>query len=281
MERQELYRLISLPPEMIERLQEVEAATDLEGIEDTLRQMMDAKTAAAAYKSLESRLGEDEGHMAMLYCQLECARRIYGQYKEKGISQAVYVDTMKCFSRFIGECNKKNGWMFFDRGWWTYRQVSMSLFRIGTLEFELDKSGKEKAVAVHIPSDADLSERAVDSSLEQAGSFFRRYYPDYQYDKYICDSWLLSPVLQELLPRQSNIVRFQERFVITGRNEDEKEYIEWLFQVPVNTAYRKLPESTALQRKAKELLLAGGNIGTAYGFMEASGSIGSCSQRKE
>lgn len=171
--------------------------------------------------------------------------------------------------------------MFFDRGWWTYRQVSMSLFRIGTLEFELDKSGKEKAVAVHIPSDADLSERAVDSSLEQAGSFFRRYYPDYQYDKYICDSWLLSPVLQELLPRQSNIVRFQERFVITGRNEEEKEYIEWLFQVPVNTAYRKLPESTALQRKAKELLLAGGNIGTAYGFMEASGSIGSGSQRKE
>ena len=53
MERQELYRLISLPPEMIERLQEVEAATDLEGIEDTLRQMMDAK------RSEERRVGKE------------------------------------------------------------------------------------------------------------------------------------------------------------------------------------------------------------------------------
>ena len=70
----------------------------------------------------------------------------------------------------------------------------------------------------------------LNPAVDILSSFFRRYYPDYQYDKYICDSWLLSPVLQELLPRQSNIVRFQERFVITGRNEEEKEYIEWLFQ---------------------------------------------------
>ena len=270
MERQELYRLIELPSEMIKGLKEAEAVTDREGMEGDLRQMMDAKTAAAAYKSLESRLGEDEGHIKMLYCQLECARRMYDRYQEKGISQAVYVDTMKCFTRFIGECNKKNGRMFFDRGWWTYRQVSMSLFRIGTLEFEMEESRGEKHVAVHIPSDADLSEQAVDSSFKQAGSFFRTYYPAYRYDRYSCDSWLLSPVLKELLPGQSNIVRFQERFVITERDTEEKEYIEWLFQVPAGTAYQELPGRTTLQRKAKELLLAGGNIGTACGFMEVS-----------
>ena len=270
METQELYRLINLPSEMTGRLQVVEAAINLEEIEEELCRMMDRSTAAAAYGSLEVRLGEDEDHLAMLYCQLECGRRMYERYRGKGISRAIYSDTMKCFTRFIGECGKKNGRMFFDRGWWTYRQVSMSLFRIGTLEFELEESGKEKAIAVHIPSDADLSEQAVDSSFEQAGVFFKAFYSDYRYEKYTCDSWLLSPVLKELLPEQSNIVRFQERFVITEQNEGEKEYIEWLFQVPADTAYQELPERTTLQRKAKALLLAGGNIGTACGFIEAS-----------
>lgn len=270
MKKEELYRLINLPSEMIGRLQAVEAVINLDELEEDLCRMMDRSTAAAAYESLEARLGEDEDHLAMLYCQLECGRRMYERYREKGISRAIYADTMKCFTRFIGECGKKNGRMFFDRGWWTYRQVSMSLFRIGTLEFELEESGKEKVIAVHIPSDADLSEQAVDSSFEQAGAFFKAFYPDYRYEKYTCDSWLLSPVLKELLPEQSNIVRFQERFVITERNEGEKEYIEWLFQVPDDTEYQELPERTTLQRKAKALLLSGGNIGTACGFIEAS-----------
>ena len=36
---------------------------------------------------------------------------------------------MKCFTRFAKECKKKNGAYFFDRGWWTYRQISMKLLK--------------------------------------------------------------------------------------------------------------------------------------------------------
>ena len=44
--------------------------------------------------------------------------------------------------------------------------------------------------------------------------------------------------------------------------------MEWLFHVPEDTEYEKLPEETSLQRQVKELLRNGGAVGAAYGVME-------------
>lgn len=267
MELQELYHLIGLQPEVIDRVQSAGEETDLREAGPYLERMTDRKTAAEAYRELDALLKEDAGHMKMLYCQLECARRAFKGYRQKGISQAVYVDTMKCFTRFLEECRKKNGSMFFDRGWWTYRQTSMSLFRIGALEYEFDEHEGEAVIAVHIPSDADLSEESVDRSLKAAGEFFRMYYPECRYEQYTCDSWLMSPVLKQVLPERSNIGSFQERFVITQVDKENEDCIEWLFQVPAGTAYGELPAETSLQKRVRELLLGGGAVGTAYGIM--------------
>lgn len=98
--------------------------------------------------------------------------------------------------------------------------------------------------------------------------FFRTYYPDHKYDRYTCESWLMSPVLKRLLPEGSHIVSFQERFTVISEDREEREFIEWLFQVPVDTAYDQLPERTTLQRKVKALLLAGGTVGCAYGILK-------------
>lgn len=270
MERETLYRLIELPAEVINRLQAVCKEVDIEQTEPYLERLTERSTAAEAYKELGAFLEEDKDHMRMLYCQLECVRRIYDRYRQKGIAETVYVDTMKCFSRFLRECEQKNGRMFFDRGWWTYRQASMGLFRIGALEYEFDEHEGQSVIAVHIPSDADLSPEAVEQSLQEAGACFGTYYPEFAYGRYTCESWLMSPVLKQLLQEQSNIVAFQERFTILSEDREDREFIEWLFQVPAGTAYDRLPERTTLQRKAKELLLAGGTVGCAFGMIELS-----------
>lgn len=269
METEELYHLIGLQPEMIQELRWVSKKTDLVQIDLYLEQMTDMKTAVWAYESLRTLLTEDPGNMKMLYCQLECARRVFERYQKKHISKTVYTDTMKCFTRFIEECKKKNGCMFFDRGWWTYRQVSMNLFRIGELEYQFEEYEGERIIGIHIPSDADLSKEAVDHSLQQAGDFFQTYYSEYEYKRYSCDSWLMSPVLKSVLSEKSNILSFQNRFDIVRENKEDKEYIEWLFQVPEETDYADLPVRTDLQKKIRELLLAGGNVGSAYGIMRA------------
>ena len=270
MDLYELYDLIDLQTEMIQKLKLVGEKIDLKQIDFYLKQLMDRETAVESYRHLKTLLEEDKDNMKMLYCQLECARRVFDQYQKKHIKDTIYKDTMKCFSRFIEECKKKNGRMFFDRDWWTYRQISMSLFRIGELEYEFQKYEDENVIAIHIPSDANLSKEAVDASMKQAEIFFQTYYHDYKYEKYSCDSWLLSPRLKPLLSRKSNILSFQNRFHIVRENNEDKGYIEWLFQVPIDTNYKDLPAKTDLQKKVKEILLNGGNIGSAYGIITMS-----------
>lgn len=268
MELQELYYLIGLQAEMIQKLRAVSEKIDLKQIDLYLEQLMDMKTAVQSYRYLKELFEEDKDNMKMLYCQLECARRIFDKYQEKNIPKTVYIDTMKCFTRFIEECKKKNGRMFFDRGWWTYRQISMNIFRIGELEYQFKEYGGENVIGIHIPSDADLSKDAVDYSLKQAEIFFQTYYGGYEYKKYTCNSWLMSPKLKQLLSEKSNILSFQKRFNIIEEDKEDKEYIEWLFQVPVDTDYKNLPGATTLQKKVKELLLNGGTVGSAYGIMK-------------
>lgn len=267
----ELYDMIGLQPEIVGKLNIISGQVDLGQVENYLNGMMDMDTAQQSYRDLKAFFKEDEGCLKMLYCQLECARRLFGQYREKQIAKSIYVDTMKCFTRFIEECREKNRRMYFDRGWWTYRQISMNIFRIGALEYQFKEYEGEKVIALHIPSDADMSRDSVEASFQQAELFFQTYYREYEYSKYTCNSWLMSPVLRPLLSRDSNILSFQNRFSIIKEDREDKEYIEWLFCVPTDTEYEELPQATSLQRKVRELLLKGGAVGSAFGIMDAPG----------
>lgn len=260
---QELYGKIGLQQEIAEKLNGLQPGFSFP--EELIERMMDMDAAEGAYRELDALLTEDRDHLKMLLCQMECARRTYGQYQAKGISDEIFVETMKCFTRFMDECGRMHGRLFFDRGWWTYRQISMSLFRIGALEYEFRVQEGEQVLSLHIPSDADLSPESVDRSLAQAEDFFRIYYPAYAYSRYICDSWLLSPKLKELLPEGSRILAFQERFRLLSADPEAPGFIQWIFQTPSDTEVRILPERTSLQRRTKALLLSGGSIGAAYG----------------
>lgn len=268
MEQQELYERIALQPEIAGRLQKVIREMDFAQTAPYVEQLTDKKSAKAAYHALKELLQEDTDNMKMLYCQLQAACRVYEKYVEKGISDRIYTDTMKCFTRFLEECRVKNGRMFFDRGWWTYRQTSMGIFRIGTLEYEFEEHEGKPVLSIHIPSDAELTEVSVDDSLAQAERFFETCYPECQYDRYICESWLLSPVLLTVLSEKSNIAAFQKRFTILEAEDKDREFIEWLYQVPVDTAAELLPVKTGLQRRVRELLLQGRSVGTALGIIK-------------
>ena len=128
---------------------------------------------------LREKLQEDEDGWKMLLCQLEAAELCRENYQRQEIGEEIFVDTMRCFSRFIRECYEMSGRFAFDRGWWTWRQLCMSLFRLGDLECELCTGEGERVISLHIPSDADLLPAAVDRSLGQIGSFVQRYFPQW------------------------------------------------------------------------------------------------------
>ena len=212
---------------------------------------------ADAAEELHRALGADEGGWKMLSVQLAGALLAREHYRKRGISDEIFLDTMGCFNRFVREHKESYGEYGFDRWWWTGRQLSMELFRIGALEYEL--AGGD--IAVHIPSDADLSAAALDRSFADARVFFKEKLSES--GDFVCTSWLLSPELKKLLPEDSKILGFQRRFALEGFEESE-EYKVWLFKNPALPP-ENFPENTTLQRNAKAHILSGGKIGAGTG----------------
>ena len=90
MDLYELYDLIDLQTEMIQKLKLVGEKIDLKQIDFYLKQLMDRETAVESYRHLKTLLEEDKDNMKMLYCQLECARRVFDQYQKKHIKDTIY-----------------------------------------------------------------------------------------------------------------------------------------------------------------------------------------------
>ena len=153
MELSEFYRLIGMPPQAVQALEAVRRETDLTSPQlDGLR---NSRTAQETYQQLKE--DDDRDHLKLLLRYLEAARRTLDTYRERHIPLEVYAATMSCFSRFLAEDQAAFGRLCFPRGWWTWRQTSMRLFRIGALEYELRTREERPVIDLHIPSDADLS----------------------------------------------------------------------------------------------------------------------------
>lgn len=217
-------------------------------------------------KELEDALAPDPDGFKMLTCQLNGALDCREDFNRLGFSQEIYVDTMKCFSRFVGEHMVSFGRYGFDRGFWTVRQISAKLFRIGVLEYEVvvDEEG-QKAISIHIPSDAKLEKELLRQSYLDAKKLLPPAFPEFADAPWGCGSWLLAPILREMLPENSRILTFQSGFRILKTYPDP-EFKEWVYK-RVDIPDAELPEDTSLQRKLKAYLLAGNSFHSGMGML--------------
>ncbi len=233
--------------------------------EAMITRLTDPASYAAATDELETLVDADG--MQKLFVMLTAACRTRELYRARGVDDRIFLETMGCFPRFVGEHYASYGRWGFDRAFWVGRQLSMQLFRLGCLEYEMTETDGTPLLSVHIPSDADLTPAVVDASLAAAHRFFASYAPAYADAPRVCHSWLLSPALGELLPSTSRIVQFQQRFVITRTYPDAESYKQWVYGDP-HLQVTDFSEKTALQRGIKRYVLAGGKIGEAYGVMK-------------
>ncbi len=234
---------------------------------DFIKALSDKETFQDAEKRLIARLLPDERGLKILKVMLVCAAEAtYEKYLKKGISEEVFIATMKCFSRFCGEYKTQKGYFGFDRSFWTGRQLSLMIFRLGELEYEFTKNQSgEKEICIHIPSACDLSKEKIDESVELSKKFVEKYFPDYIGKEYVTLSWLLSPSLQKVLPADSKILDFAARFEITFV-EPSDDYKFWVYGSN-DVAPEDFSETTTLRRNLKRYILAG-NV-----FMRAGGKL--------
>ena len=229
-----------------------------------LRIMDEAFKDLPAYCGKEGSDGGDG--VEELAAQLLTALRNREEGPWKNLPEEIWLDTMKCFTRFVKEHRRSLGHDGFDRGFWTTRQISAKLFRIGQLEYELKE---DKTIDLHIPSDTKMDMALLDESVAQARQFLAEYFPDWANAPMECESWLLSPALGSLLSEGSHILGFQRAFTRLSSNPEPNDVLEWVFQLTEGqqktTPLEKLQENTSLQRAMKTYLLSGGKIGTARG----------------
>lgn len=191
----------------------------------------------------------------------------------RDVDEAVWIGTMKCFSRFVREHFASRSYYGFDRGFWTTRQRDAKLFRLGELEYELVvEADGARAIGLHIPSDASLEPERLNASLSKARDFLSRRFPDWADAPIKCSSWLLSPALKDLLPPGSRILAFQAAFDLTGTNPEADDVLQWVFglseaQKKAGCRLEDLPEDTTLRHNMKGFMRAGGRVGIAEGIL--------------
>lgn len=227
---------------------------------------------------LKEALGEDEDGMKLFAAQSMEALLALREYEKRGIGREIFLATMAFMARFSGETFVRRGRAEWTWGWWFPRQLALQEFRLGALEYEMTEGaafggkpsgGNKRRIFLHIPADADLSDGAVDASLATARAFFSKYFPAFADAEYVCESWMLSPALSEIMPETSRVRRFSERFSVAFWEEDSPAFRDWIFPSAVTAPAEKLPEETSLQRAVKRHLLAGGKVGWAEGVLKA------------
>ena len=256
-------RKINMPEEVTQKMAELHRTLE---VYPCLPLLLEEGTWAEGLAQLKESLGEDPQGFKRLCSMLRCAMKAKETYDRLGIPEEIYVDSMAAFSRFVREHMESYGCYGFNRGFWTTRQVSGKLFRIGQLEYEFTTLEGVPVVSLHIPTDADLRPEILRPSIREGLAELFRLFPAYADKPVYCHSWLLSPLLKQMLPETSNILRFQEMFDIDPETNPGNDVLLWVFKNP-KLPKADLPENTSLQRKLKRFYLDGGVFVEGKGYL--------------
>jgi hypothetical protein len=133
-------------------------------------------------------------------------------------------------------------------------------------EWELVLNNGTGVIDVHIPAGAKMDCNECIESYRMAIEFFPKYFPDKSFAGFVCSSWLLDPNLQEILPAESNIVRFLREYYIMPLRADDGQTFERVFgSKPEDLS--KAPCDTTLRRAILDHMLSGHQMHGAFGFI--------------
>ena len=194
---------------------------------------------------------------------------------ERGIPEEITVKTLKDVNVWFDNYEsqfKKTGLKEFC---WLRYHYTADLFHIGRLQFRLEKSlegipSGEYAIETHIPQGQPLRYDECLESFKEATAFFDKYFPEIKADYFMCDSWLLSPELQNILNPETNIAKFNSLWtVIPFVKDNSAQAIERVFGFGFKRAeLENAPEETSLQRAVKAHLISGKELDLAAGYIK-------------
>ncbi len=204
------------------------------------------------------------------YC--EYTREFYNQ---KGISDEIFYDTVKDISVWCKN-NDNKGLKNYS---WIKNHLKGELFRIGRLQFQMFQCKNVKLkydllpfdfgdnlIYDHIPQGEKLIFSDCVDSLLNAKAFFAKYVPDFEYEFFFCESWLLYNENWQFMKTDCNILQFQSLFDIVYSDDNDSQAVERIFGKR-HLLKSKYPENTSLQKSAKKFMLDGNKLGIGIGII--------------
>lgn len=129
----------------------------------------------------------------------------------------------------------------------------------------------DDVIKVHIPYTGKLTNEACEEAFELAESLLPRCFPEYDFKGFLLGCWMLSPLLREILPAESNIIKFQNRYEIFPMKSNAADAFLYVFGIdgiPVGDIdCESLPESTALMRGIRKNALENKFVHQFNGFI--------------
>ena len=113
----------------------------------------------------------------------------------------------------------------------------------------------DDVIKFHIPRGANFDPAHVDESMEQGWALCKQYYPECDFRKIVCTSWMLDPKLLDILPEHAKIAQFIRKFILfPSRDTAGNACMSYVW--PGETCpTEELPENTSLQRGIKRMML--------------------------
>ena len=229
------------------------------------------KCADGNYSCL--RFKDDLTRLAVI---IETAEYTLEKYKKLKIPDSILFDTLDDI-RIWCENNNNKGLANYN---WIKNHLNCELFRIGRLQFQMFRCSNklldykcfpfdcgERVINVHIPQGEKLIYSDCVASFRKAVSFFDKYFPDYSFKYFFCESWLLYGDNCLFMESSSNIMQFSSMFDIICSADIDKQSVERIFgKRQLNK--KKYQENTSLQKSAKAHLLNGGKLGIGIGIID-------------
>lgn len=225
----------------------------------------------------------------LLAASLALAERVYKKYREKGIPDGIYYGTMTDIAIWTDTLKREESIDGLKNIGWIYNILDFKMFRVGRMQYQLYKSNfalsrvpvtkrhlltiknHKNVLNMHIPEGEPLDFEKCRASVQAARKFFKAYFPEYKFDGFVCDSWLLDPNNQLFMSENGNIRKFPELFDATLRTKiNHFEIVKrlWGKRIIKRNEVKDFPENTDLQKRTKKYLLDGGKTGSGYGTIK-------------
>lgn len=220
---------------------------------------------------------QDNKMLCLLYSLYKC-EDFFVTARKRNIPEDILLASLSEIKRYAVEYNTRTG-----KGKigilqinWIGKILNGNIYRLGRLEFEIRGAlhGAEKfglsegdpIIAVHIPDNGGpFNEETCAEAYRLCEEFFPRYFPEYSYEYYTCNSWLMDRTLKQFLRPTSNIAKFMDTFEVTEKKES-LDALTYLFGRGTTVEdLKNITPVTGLQKSVREHILNGGKLYSAFG----------------